>query len=300
MAITKINQVLDQAKNLGVKRLIAAWGVDHHTIEAIYEAQNQGFIKGILVGDKSLIEKSCNELKIAINQFEIIHADTEDKAAEFAVKQIHEGNAQILMKGLLSTDKYMRAILNKDWGLLPPKAVLTHIAVIENPAYHKLLIVSDVAIIPQPDLPQKIAMANYLIHTARKLGIEQPKMAVIAATEQVLPAMQACVDAGLLSKMADRGQIKGAIVDGPLSLDAALDKESAEIKGIKSLVAGDADCLLFPNIDAANVFYKMSTKLCKSEQGVVVAGAKVPCVLTSRGDSALTKLYSIAIAALLG
>jgi len=156
-----------------------------------------------------------------------------------------------------------------------------------------------VAIIPEPDLSQKIAIANYLIQTAISLGIEKPKLAVVSASEQVLPNMQSSVDASIIAKMGDRGQIKGAIIDGPLSLDASIDMESAQTKGITSAVAGDADCLLFPNLDAANVFYKMNSKMSKAEMGAFVAGAKVPCVLSSRGDSTQTKLNSIALCAML-
>jgi phosphate butyryltransferase len=179
-----------------------------------------------------------------------------------------------------------------------PKAILSHVTVLEVPTYHKLLICSDVAIIPAPDLNQKIAIANFLIQTAKTLQIEKPKVAVIAATEQMLAGMPACVDAAIIAKMADRGQIKGGFVDGPISLDTALDKESAEIKKLSSPVAGDADCLLFPNIESGNVMYKSATKLSNSELGAMVVGAKVPCILTSRGDSAKSKMYSIALAAL--
>jgi phosphate butyryltransferase len=160
------------------------------------------------------------------------------------------------------------------------------------------MIVGDVAIIPTPDLKQKVAITNYLINTAHALGIEKPKVAIIAATEQVSPGMEACVDASIISKMGDRGQIKNALIDGPLALDVAIDKESAQIKKLTGEVAGDADCLLFPNIDAGNVFYKTNTKLAGAELGAMVVGAKVPCVLSSRGDSTLTKLYSIALAAM--
>jgi phosphotransacetylase len=148
-------------------------------------------------------------------------------------------------------------------------------------------------------LKQKIAIAGYLIATANALQIDKPKMAIIAATEQVSASMPACVDAALMAKMCDRGQIKGAIIDGPLALDVAIDKESCEIKKLVSPVGGDADCLLFPNIESGNVFFKANTKLANAELGAVVFGAKVPCVLTSRGDSEKSKLYSIALAAML-
>ncbi|MEA3476868.1 MAG: phosphate acyltransferase, partial [Bacteroidota bacterium] len=161
------------------------------------------------------------------------------------------------------------------------------------------LVVGDVAIIPAPELKEKIAIAKHLIRTSKALGIEQPKLGVLAATEQVLPKMQACVDAAIISKMGERGQIKGAIIDGPMALDVAVDKESAEIKKINSPVAGDVDCILFPNIESGNVFYKFHTKLSGGELAAIVAGAKVPAILSSRGDSARTKLYSIALAALM-
>jgi phosphate butyryltransferase len=202
------------------------------------------------------------------------------------------------MKGLVSTDKYMRAILNKETGLLVPGAVLSHVAVIENARYPKLLVCGDVAVIPYPELKEKIAIANYCVAVAQALGIAQPKVAVIAATEQVLPKIQATVDAAILAKMAERGQIKGALVDGPMALDVAIDPEAAATKGVGGPVAGDADCLVFPNIDAGNVFYKTCSKLAGGEIAAMVTGAQAPCILSSRGDSVLTKLYSITLAAL--
>jgi phosphate butyryltransferase len=219
------------------------------------------------------------------------------KAATKAVELINKGEGDVLMKGLVSSDKYMRAILNKETGLMPPKAVLTHVTVVQVPTYHKLLVVGDVAIIPAPDLAQKVAITEYLIKTAHSLGIEKPKVAILAATEQMSAGMPACVDAAIISKMGDRGQIKGAVIDGPLALDVAIDKESAEIKKVTGGVAGDADCILFPNIESGNVFFKTCTKLAKGELGAMVMGAKVPCVLTSRGDSVQSKMFSIALAA---
>jgi len=182
--------------------------------------------------------------------------------------------------------------------LMKPGAMLSHVTVMETPNYHKLLVIGDVAIIPAPELKEKMAITQYLITMAHALGIEKPKVALLAATEQVMPKMPACVDAALISKMADRGQIKDAFVEGPLALDVAIDKESARIKKLNNEVAGDADCLVFPNIESGNVFYKANTKLAKGEQGAIVVGAKVPAVLSSRGDSIKTKLYSIALAAI--
>jgi len=299
MGITKLDQIIELVKTKRKKRLIAAYANDAHTIEAVNEAVDKGIIEAVLTGDTETIKKVCAELKIDASKFKIIQEADEMKAANLAVKLINNGEGDILMKGLVSTDKYMRAILNKETGLMTPKAVLTHIAVVENPAYHKLLIASDCAIIPNPDIKQKETIINFMIQTAKAIGIEKPKVAIIAATELVSTGMEACVDAAILSKMADRGQIKGGFVDGPLALDVAIDKESAETKKITGSVAGDADCLLFPNIESGNVFYKASTKFNNAEIAANVMGAKVPCVLSSRGDSSKTKLYSIALAAAL-
>ena len=296
--ITRLDQVIDTLKNNKKKRLVAAYANDSHTIGAINDAIELGIVEATLVGDKAEIEKTCKEYNFDITRFTIVHEPNELKAAQKAVELINKGEGDMIMKGLVSTDKYMKAILNKEKGLMPPKAVLSHVTVMENPNYHKLLIVGDVAVIPQPDLNQKIAITNYVINVAQALGIEKPKVALIAASEQVLTKMDACVDAAIISKMADRGQIKGAYVDGPLALDVAIDKESADIKKLDSMVAGNADCLVFPNIESGNVFYKVNTKLAKAELGAMVMGAKVPAILSSRGDSVKTKLYSIAIAAL--
>ena len=300
MEIKKLNDLIVELKNRPVKRLVAVNAIDEHTIDAINEAVELGIVQATLTGDPEKIKNTCIILGIDASKFNIEQAFSEDEAARKGVELVTSGKADIMMKGLLSSDKYLRAILNKDCGLLPPKGVLSHVTVIENLNYHKLLIVSDVAIIPYPDLHQKVAMTGYLIDMAHRLGVEIPKVALIAATEQVLQDIPACTEAAIIAKMAERGQISGAQVDGPLAFDVAIDKESAAIKKIISPVAGDADCLLFPNIDAGNVFYKMNTKFCKSEQAANVVGAKIPIVLSSRGDSMQTKLYSITLAAFLG
>lgn len=298
--ITKLDDLLELVKTKEKKRLVAAYANDSHTIGAVSAAIDQGFIEATLVGDIDTIKRVCEEEGIDVNKFELVQEADETKAGVKAVALVREGKGDILMKGLLSTDKYMRAILNKETGLMPGKKtdMLTHMAVFEVPNYHKLLVCSDVAIVPAPDLKQKQSILNYVISTAKSLEIAKPKVAVIAATEQVLANMQACVDATIISKMSDRGQIKGAIVDGPLSLDVAIDAESAKTKKVGGEVAGDADCLLFPNIESGNVFYKTCTKFAGAELACMVVGAKVPCILTSRGDSAKTKLYSIALAAI--
>jgi phosphate butyryltransferase len=298
MAITKLDQMFDVLKSKPKKRVVAAFANDLHTVEAVNDAYKMGIIEATLVGDEATIRKNCASMNINPDNFKIVQEADEMKAATKAVELINAGEGDILMKGLVSTDKYAKAILNKEKGLMPPNGVLSHVTVMETPNYHKLLIVGDVALIPLPDLKQKMAIINYLISTAKALGIEKPKVALLAASEQVAANIPSSMEATILSKMAERGQIKGALIDGPLSLDLAIDMESVEIKGIKSDIAGDADCILFPNIESGNVFYKANTKLCKAELGALVMGAKVPCVLSSRGDTSLTKLYSIALAAM--
>jgi len=295
--ITKLNQVVDLVKSKPKKTLVAAYANDDHTIEAVNHAVELNIVDAILVGDQTMIHQVCKQLNIEASKFTIIHESDETKAATISCDLINQKKADILMKGALSTDKYMRAILHKEKGLCPQNATLTHIAVFENPAYHKLLVVGDCAIIPAPDLKQKQVILQHIIKTAKAIGIEKPKVAIIAATEQMSVGMQACIDAAIIAKMAERGQITGALIDGPLSLDVSVDEETAKIKKMTGAVAGDADGLLFPNIESGNVFYKSCTKFNKAEVGAFLAGAKVPCVLSSRGDTSLTKLYSIAIAA---
>lgn len=297
MAIKRLNDLLDVLRSHPKKRLVAAYANDSHTIGAVAQAVKAGIVEATLVGDEPTIKKVCGDLGVDVSQFALVHEPVDVKAVTKAVQLINEGQGDVLMKGLVTTDKYMRGILNKDCGLLPPKAVLSHVVVLEVPSYHKLLVLGDVAIIPAPDFKQKLAIVNYVVRTARTLGVEMPKVALLAATEQMSVGMQACVDAALIAKMGERGQISGAVLDGPLALDVAIDKEAAEIKKLRSEVAGDADCLVFPNIESGNIFFKTCTKFAGAQLGAMVVGAKVPCVLTSRGDSVQSKLYSIALAA---
>ncbi|MCB5263072.1 MAG: phosphate butyryltransferase [Candidatus Cloacimonetes bacterium] len=299
MEIRKLDEMFEVLKSRAKKRLVAAWAIDAHTIMAVYEAVKMNIVQGILVGDEPKIKAVCAEHDIDPANFTIIHVDNDIAAAAKAVALINAGEGDFLMKGLLSTDRYMRAILNKEHGLMDAGAILSHVTVAEPETYHKLLIFGDVAIIPLPDLKQKIAITKYLIRVAQFLGIERPKVGLQAASEQTLPKIPSCADAAIISKMADRGQIKGATIEGPLGFDLIIDKESAQIKGIACEVCGDADCILFPNIEAGNVFYKTLVKLMGCELCAIVMGARVPCVLTSRGDTERSKLYSIALAALL-
>lgn len=297
---TSFSEIFEELRSRGTrKRMVAAWGVDSHTIAAASKAVELGLADVTIVGDEAMIAEACRMEDVDPSIFTIVHNPAELPSVAQAVQMVRDGEGDFLMKGLCSTDKFLRAILNKETGLLPPKGTLTHCTTLEIPSYHKLLFVGDVAVIPAPDFKQKQIIMDCLVRTAKAVGVERPKVAIIAATEQVLTSQPASVEAAMLSKMVDRGQIKGCIADGPLALDVAIDKESADIKGLVSPVAGDADCLLFPNIESGNVFYKANSKLVPGvRQAGMLVGAKVPCVLSSRADSIETKLNSIAIAAM--
>lgn len=296
--ITKLSQIIDAVKGRPRKRLVVAYGQDAHTLEAVNRAVGMGIVDATLIGETARIEEACRVCGIDAGRFSVIDESNDVNCIDYAVKMIRDGRADVLMKGLVTTDKYMRGILNKEYGLLPQKGVLSHVAVLELPGYHKLLMVSDVAVIPYPDIHQKTAITHHLIRTAQALGIPTPKIAVVAPSEQMLPGIESAVHAAILAKMSDRKQFGDAIVDGPLAVDVALVKEIAEAKKLDSPVAGDADGLLFPTLDASNAFFKAATQLCKAPLAGIVVGTKTPCVLTSRGDSSDSKLYSIALAAL--
>ncbi len=297
--ITKLDQIVERVKSAPAKRLAVAVAEDPHTIEAVGRAVKEKLVKAVLTGDERAIKKVAGEAKVDTGLFEIIHEPDKGKALTLAIDEVRKGQADFLMKGLLDSSIYIRGIIDKERGLLPPGRLLSHVTVIQVATWKKLIICGDVAVIPAPDLEAKVAILNYAVDVAHKLGIESPKAVLLSAVEKVNPKMPSTTESAIIAKMADRGQIKGAIVDGPLALDVAFSEESARIKGIKSPVAGDADILVFPSIEAGNIFFKASTYLAQGELAAVVVGANCPCVLTSRGDSEDTKFYSIALASLL-
>ena len=297
--ITTLDQIVDRVKGKATKRLAVAVAEDPHTIEAVARAVKEKLVHATLTGDEKAIKKVADEAKVDPKIFEIVHEPDKAKALALAIAKVRAGEADFLMKGLLDSSLYIRGIIDKEKGLLPPGKLLSHVTVIQAPAWKKLIVCGDVAVIPAPDLEAKIAILNYAIDVAHKLEIEKPKAVLLSAVEKVNPKMPSTTESAIIAKMADRGQIKGAIVDGPLALDVAFSEESARIKGLVSPVAGDADILVFPSIEAGNIFFKACTYLANAELGAVVVGATCPCVLTSRGDSEDTKFYSIALASLL-
>lgn len=296
--ITKLEQLIEAVQKRGKKRIVVAYAEDAHTIQAVANAQKLGIVDPILVGNRSVINQIAAEIGVDLTDFVIQEELNDIASVARAVQMVHHREADVMMKGLVSSDKYMRGILSKENGIVPPKATLSHVSVMEIPTYHKLLIISDVAVLIKPDLKQKIQLVHYVRDAAHALGIVNPKIALLSATEQILPNIDSCYDAAIISKMWSRGQITDCIVDGPLALDVSIDSDAVKIKRLDSPVEGDADCLIFPSLEAGNIFFKASTKLMQAKGAGIVVGAKVPCVLTSRSDSELTKLYSIALAAL--
>ena len=230
MEIRKLEEMFEVLRSKPKKRLVAAYANDDHTICAVNAAVKEGLIDATLIGDEYTIKEVCKAENIDPANFTIIHEPVDVKAATMACDLINSGEADILMKGLLPTDKYMRAILNKERGLCPPNVTLAHVAVIENPNYHKLMVASDCAIIPLPDIKQKQKILEYVTSIAKTLGVSCPKVAMVTATEQMSAGIPACVDAAIIAKMNERGQIKGCVVEGPISLDLATDAETAAIK----------------------------------------------------------------------
>ena len=300
IAIRTLDQMVADLKQDGSRRRVAvAAGEDPNSIQAAARAAAEGIAEMVLVGDKAKIVDLCAEHGVDPGLFTIFDEPDMGKAGALARDMVSSGEAQVLMKGLIGTDKYMHLVLDKERGLLRPGNVLTHLTVLDIPAYQqrhgKLLFVSDVAVIPRPDLATKAKILQYCIAAARSFGIERPRAALITANEKVSEKMPETLDAAILAKMADRGQIGDAIVDGPLALDVALSPEACAIKGLDSPVGGAADILVFPEITAGNVFYKGSTLLAGAKLAGVVIGTSAPCVLTSRADDEESKFLSIAL-----
>lgn len=293
-----LESLIDKATQVTTNTVAVAAAEDFEVIEAVMDASDRNLADFILFGDKEKINtmiRMKNRPTLANSQISIVHADSEANAAELAVKAVFNKEANVLMKGNIPTNIFLKAVLNKEYGLRTGN-VLSHIAVFEVPGYNRFTIVTDAAMNIAPDLEQKAQIIKNAAAIARSIGIEMPKVAPIAAVEVVNPVMQATVDAAALTVMNKRGQISGCIVDGPLGLDNAVSALAAEHKGINSEVAGEADILLVPTIEVGNVLYKSLIYFAKAKVGAVIAGAKVPIVLTSRADSAESKLYSLALA----
>ena len=297
--IRDLKQLEKLVKEKSTPKMSVAYGQDEDTILAVERAVKENIVDAILIGNKEIIVEKCKQLDISPDIFEIVDEPDEKKSGDLAVRMIVEKKANVLMKGTISTPYFLKSILSKEFNLIPKGSLLSHTTLIDVPTYDKLLIVSDVAMIPEPTLEQKIQLVNFNTAIAAKLGIMNPKVALIAANEKVSDKMPATMEAAIISKMADRKQIKGAVVDGPLALDVAISKKACEIKKLKSPVEGYADILIFPNIEAGNVFFKTTTLLAHGVLAGVVTGAPFPAILVSRADDEDSKYYSIVLGAAL-
>ncbi|CAM3834565.1 phosphate butyryltransferase [Bacillus luti] len=292
----KLEHLIDQAAGKPKKTVAVAVAEDHEVIEAVAKAITLQLAQFRLYGNQEKIMGMLQEHGLQTSEhIEVIAATSNAEAAELSVKSVRNGEADVLMKGNIPTANILKAVLNKEWGLRKG-SVLSHVAAFEVPNYNRLIFVTDAAMNIAPDVTQKAAIIQNTVEVARAIGIELPKVAPIAAVEVVNPAMQATIDAAMLTQMNRRGQIKDCIVDGPLALDNAVSQIAAEHKGIVSDVAGKADILLVPTIEAGNVLYKSLVYFADAKVGAMIAGAKAPIVLTSRADSAETKVYSLALA----
>lgn len=281
------------------KRLAVANAVDSHTLEAVLKAVDMGLVEAFLVGDVASIESPVLFEKHDSSYIHIIDIPEVKEATLEAVRMVKEGDADILMKGLVNTDVILRAILDKEKGLIPPGKVMTYNAALEIPNYHKLVFFSDPAVIPSPTQEQRIAMIRYAIETAYKFGIKHPKVALIHATEKANPKIQYMQDYLDIMYKWRMGEFGDVIMDGPIDIFLALDEELGSIKNVPTPVLGDADILIFPDFTAANAFYKGLRIFAGAEMGGLLQGPEKPVVLTSRSDSGLSKFYSIALACIL-
>ena len=281
------------------KRMAVANAVDSHTLDAVVRAVDMGIVEAFLIGDVASIESPHLFEQKPSPFIHIIDIPEVKMATLEAVRMVKEGEADILMKGLVNTDVLLRAILDKEKGILPHGKVLTYNAAMEIPAYHKLVFFSDPVVIPSPNLIQRTAMIKYAIQTAYKFGIPKPKIALIHATEIANPKIHYMQDYLDIMQMWREGEFGDVIMDGPLDVFLALDKERGSIKNVPSPVLGDADILILPNFESANIFYKGLALFAGAQMGGLLQGTDNPVVLTSRSESPLSKFYSIAMACLL-
>jgi len=277
-----------------VKIAVAA-AADADVLTAVQEAKKAGIADAILVGDTAAIGEICQQQGIDCGMFEMEHVPDVRMAARRAAELVRQGTAQVLMKGLVGTADFMRAVLNKSEGLGTGE-LLSHVVVFEASGYDRLMVITDPAINIAPDVPQKVQIIKNALQVTTALGNKEPRVAMLAAVETVTASMKATEEAALIAKMAERGQIKGCRIDGPLALDNAVSVAAAKHKGIGGEVAGKADVLVVPNIEAGNIFYKALVYFANTPLAGIVIGAAAPVVLTSRSDSPQTKLNSIALA----
>lgn len=296
----KYEKLLERCKSLAAIPTAVAHPCEDSALAGAVEAAQAGLIEPILVGPAAKIEEAARSANIDLGKLEIVDAQDSSESAKKAVDLVKQGRAEVLMKGSLHSDELLAAIVSREGGLRTGRRI-SHVFVMDVPTYHKVLIITDAAINIAPTLEDKVDICQNaidLVTSLRHDKSQKPKLAILAAVETVTTKMPATIDAACLCKMADRGQIKGAILDGPLAFDNAISKQAAETKGIKSPVAGDPDILLAPDLEAGNILAKQLTFLANADSAGLVLGAKVPVILTSRADSVRSRIASCAVATL--
>lgn len=292
------DDLMSRVKSVELKKVSVCCAQDSEVLEAVDEAKKQGIADAILVGDKAKMEEIAKEIGVELSQFEIIDEPDMIAASKKAVELVHNGTADMYMKGIINTKDFLKSVLDKEVGLRTDKT-LSHVCVFEIEGHEGMLFLTDVAFIPYPTLEDKVAIINNTVEIAHACGLDNPKVAPVAAVEVVNPKMPATVDADELTKMCAEGKITGCVVDGPLSLDLAIDREAAKHKGAEGRkIVGDADVILFPDIHAGNLVYKTLTHLCPCKNGNIMTGTKAPVILTSRSDSKEVKVNSLALGAI--
>lgn len=295
--MNNFDALLEKVKACSTKKLAVAVAQDDAVLEAVQAAKERKIADAILVGDEDKIKEIAASINMNLSDYEIIDVKDTTEAAHTAVKLVHEGKADMYMKGLIDTKGFLKSVLDKEVGLRTGKT-LSHVALFEIEGYDKMFFLSDVAFIPYPTLEDKVGIINNTVEVAHACGIACPKVAPVAAVEVVNPKMPATVEADELTKMNEEGKITDCIVDGPLSMDLAIDPEAARHKGATGRkIVGDADILIFPDIHAGNITYKTLVHTANVKNGCILTGTKAPVILTSRSDSFETKVNSIALAA---
>jgi phosphate butyryltransferase len=295
--MTHLSDIPAAVKGLPRKRMAVAYGEDAHTLQAVQRAVREGIVDAVVVGSAAKIAEVAAASDVDTSLFEVMDVQGELPSIKAAVKLVRDGSAHMLMKGLAHTDNYMRGILNKETGLLPEGGLLSHVAVFEAPGYPRLIIVSDVAVVPLPSLQDKVRITKLTVGVARSLRIDVPKVAFLSASESVLK-FASSQEAAILAGMAVRKQFGAIVGEGPISIDCALFPDACQVKSFTGRIQGDADVIIVPNIESGNVFYKVLCRFGGGEVAAMVTGTTAPCILTSRGDSEDSKFYSIALGAL--
>ncbi len=297
MELTNFQELIAKVQGgSSIKRVAVAAAQDDHTLEAVFKAAQDKLVEPVLVGNKEKITEILKNLNVEYDLDSIINTENDQEAAEKTVEIINEGKADFIMKGKLQTADLLKAVVNKEKGLRTGK-VMSHVAILEVPAYHKLIAITDGGMMMYPDVEEKKEILENAVNVFKSMGYECPKVAVLAAVETVNPKMPEAVDADILKKMNESGEIKDCIVEGPISVDLTFNKESAEVKGYKSPVTGEADILLVSNITVGNILSKALLEMANATMAGIIVGAKVPIVLTSRGATTQEKYLSLVLSA---